>query len=121
MAIHFGSTSTISVVERITKKRISSGHQNCVAAIRAADLILNSCEGSFNPAATGRLVNPHESKRSFEDRDRRADGDASLLLPLGIDDHFVAALDSTALLNRQPVERRVLLVGNSLDQARAKT
>ena len=60
-----------------------------------------------NPAATGRLVNPHESKRSFEDRDRRADGDASLLLPLGIDDSFVVAFDLREIGHVHVQEQRV--------------
>ncbi len=65
-------------------------------------MILYGFEWNLDAAAAGRLIDSDEPKRLLEDHDCRANGGIPLLLPDGIDDRFVAALQASAFLNRQP-------------------
>ena len=101
---------------------IVAGYQDRVAAILTADLVLHRRQRNLHPAASRRFVDSDQFEGALKNQNVRTKRDSSIFLgPGGIDDHFIALLQSASLFNGEIIECRILLVGNALDQARAES
>src|SRR5581483_4661335 len=100
---------------------IVASNQNRIAAILAADLILHRCERDLHPATAGWLINSNHFEGALVKLNRRSDAHVEFLRKRGIDNRLIALLHTATFLNRQVVQRDILIVRNAFDQARAES